>query len=144
MLKVLIAEDNILLADLLGDYLTSQNYDVCGLAHTVDEAVALADLHKPDIAVFDFRLSNGEFGSQIRERMQDKKSMAIIYVSGDPLDNKLSREDGDAYIQKPYGMKDLSRALQIVAEMKQQRDVSNLVHPKGFHLLEKARSQAVL
>ncbi len=135
MLKVLVAEDNLLLADMLEDFLISEGYDVCGLARTVDEAVKLADLHKPDLAVLDFRLAGGEYGSQIRPLLKDKINMGILYVSGDPLAGKLSTIDGDAYIQKPYGMNDLSRALRIIQEIRTNVTASPEVFPKGFHLL---------
>ena len=65
MKKVLIAEDNVLIADMLEDFLVSGGYEVCGIARTVDEAVALADLHKPDLAVLDFRLADGGYGRKL-------------------------------------------------------------------------------
>jgi two-component system, response regulator PdtaR len=135
MPKVLIAEDSVMLADMLEDFLISEGYDVCGVAHTVQEAVTLANLHKPELAVLDFRLADGEYGSQIRQLLKDKDSMGILYVSGDPLTNKLTKADGDAYIQKPYGMFDLVKALCIVQEVKTHGYISASIFPKGFHLL---------
>ena len=138
MLKVLIAEDSILLADMLEDSLESEGYDVCGIATTVDEAVLLADMHRPDIAIIDYRLSNGEFGSQIRPLLKDKVSMGILYVSGDPLNTRLTKDDGDAYIQKPYGMYDLIHALDIIVEMKSGCVVASSMFPRGFNILKSA------
>lgn len=136
MLKVLIVEDNVLLADMLEDFLVSQGCDVCGLARTVKEAVGLADLHQPDLAVLDFRLAHGEFAPSIRPLLKDKNSMGILYVSGDPLTGYLTKADGDAYIQKPYGMYDLLRALRLVQDIKAKNHISPSVFPKGFHLLK--------
>jgi len=45
MLKVLIAEDELLIADLLEEALVANGYEVCGIARTVDEAVALEALN---------------------------------------------------------------------------------------------------
>jgi DNA-binding response OmpR family regulator len=84
----------------------------------VSEAVILADLYQPDIAILDYRLANGDFSSQIRPLLKDKVTMGILYVSGDPLNTILTKNDGDAYIQKPYGMHDIIRALTIILEMK--------------------------
>ena len=134
MPKILIAEDNVILADLLEYYLISQGFDVCGIASTVDEAVALADLHDPDIAVLDFRLG-AERASEIRARTRNKNNMAILFVSGDPLDGKLSEADGEAYLQKPYGMHELLQALRIVREIKMTRGTLPRRYPKGFHLI---------
>ena len=38
---------------MLQESLAASNYMVCGIARTVDEAVALGELHKPDLAVLD-------------------------------------------------------------------------------------------
>lgn len=136
MLKVLIAEDNVLLADMLEDFLTSESFNVCGLARTVDEAVKLADSHNPDLAVLDFRLADGELSSQIRPLLKNETTMGILYVSGDPLNHKLTKADGDAYIQKPYGMYDLVKALRTVQKLKTGANIPPASFPKGFHLLE--------
>lgn len=139
MLKVLIAEDNVILADMLEDFLVAEGYDVCGLARTVDEAVKLADLKNPDLAVLDYRLAHGEYGSQIRPLLKDKITMGILYASGDPLNNKLSKIDGDAYIQKPYGLNDIVHALRIIHEIKLHHHVPPFSFPRGFCLLEDAK-----
>lgn len=134
MLKVLVAEDNILLADVIEDFLVSGGYYVCGVANTIEEAVALADRHQPDLGVFDFRLAGGKYGSQILPRLQDKRSMGILFASGDSLENMLSSADGVGYIQKPYSEKELLHALAIVRAIKTHAPVpANF--PKGFHLL---------
>ena len=52
------------------------------------------------------------------------------------MQNRLTKVDGDAYIQKPYGMFDLIRALQIVYDIKTDVDISPSRFPKGFHLLQ--------
>lgn len=136
MLKVLIAEDNLILGDMLEDFLASQGYEVCGIARTVKEAVALADLHKPDLAVLDFRLADGEFGSEIRPLLEDQTSMGILYVSGDPLGRILTRADGEAYIQKPYGLADLTQALRTIRQIKTTGFPGSTVVSRNFHLLE--------
>ena len=135
MVKVLIAEDSILLADMLEDFLESQGFEVCGIASTVTEAVMLADLHQPDIAIFDYRLANGEFGSQIRPLLKDKLKMRILYASGDPLDKKLNHDDGDAYIQKPYGLYDLIRSIGVVLDNAPVSKIDPSLLPRGFHFL---------
>lgn len=136
IIKILIAEDNVLIADMLENFLMSEDFDVCGVAGSVSEAVALADLHKPDLGIFDFRLADGECGAQIRPLMKDPDSMGILYVSGDPLNTRLTSADGEAYIQKPYRMSDLTCALHIIQEMKTNNNFSPSLFPKSFHLLE--------
>lgn len=135
MLKVLIAEDDILIADILEDFLVAGGYDVCGVASTVDNAVTLADLHQPDLAVLDFRLADGGYGTQIRPRLKNRNNVGILYATGDGLHNELTIADGEAYLQKPYRMKDILSALRIVDEIK-KTGANSSVCPRNFHILK--------
>ncbi len=58
-MKVLIVEDDLMIADMLEEVLLAHNYCVCGIATTVTEAVALALREKPDLAIVDLRLADG-------------------------------------------------------------------------------------
>jgi DNA-binding response OmpR family regulator len=135
MLKVLIVEDNVMLADILEDTLALGGYEVCGVAHSVAAAVELADLHQPDIGVFDFRLGGGEYGSHIRPRLK-LNGMAVLYVSADDWGDTLTSADGEAYIQKPYGINDLLLAVHIAHEIKMNGDFFPIFCPKTFHRLK--------
>jgi len=68
-MKILVAEDDIMLADFLEEALLELGHDVCGVANTVAEAVALARLHRPDIAVLDMQLGGAELGTQIVDQL---------------------------------------------------------------------------
>ena len=83
MLKVLIAEDELMIADLLEDALITSGYEVCGIARTVDEAVALAALHKPDLAILDVRLAQGNRGPDIARRLSGRATLGILYATGE-------------------------------------------------------------
>ena len=53
MLKILVVEDDLMIADMAEEILVDAGYEVCGIAHTVTEGVALARQHKPDLALID-------------------------------------------------------------------------------------------
>ena len=57
MPTVMIAEDDLIMADMLAETLVEGGYEVCGIAGTVEKAVELAERHKPDLAVLDIRLA---------------------------------------------------------------------------------------
>ena len=65
MSTVMIAEDDLMMADMLEDVLDAGGYDVCGIARTVDEAVELGDRCKPDLAILDIQLAEGGIGTDI-------------------------------------------------------------------------------
>jgi DNA-binding response OmpR family regulator len=59
MPTVMIAEDDLLMADMLEDVLIGGGYEVCGIARTVEQAVELGERYKPDLAILDIRLAEG-------------------------------------------------------------------------------------
>jgi two-component system, response regulator PdtaR len=139
MLKVLIAEDELMIADLLEEALIMSGYEVCGIARTVDEAVALANLHKPDLAVLDVRLARGDRGPDIARRL-GRETLGILYATGeDARHSTLTVADGNASITKPYQVEDVPRALVIVREM-MTLGTATPPFPLGFRLLPELAS----
>lgn len=135
MLKVLIAEDELLIADLLEETLLASGYEVCGIARTVDEAVLLGDRYKPDLAVLDVRLAKGGRGPEIAQRLGRKGKLGVLYATGDDARNSaLTLADGEASIAKPYRTEDVLRALIIVREMVTGGHATP-PFPSGFRLL---------
>jgi DNA-binding response OmpR family regulator len=101
-LKVMIAEDDILLADMLEEALTKGGYEVCGVADTVEKAVELGERYKPDLALLDIRLAKGGSGTDIPARLNRPASMGVLFASGHAGQTSLTKTDGDALITKPY------------------------------------------
>ena len=145
MLKVLIAEDELMIADLLEETLTASGYEVCGIARTVDEAVALAERHNPDLAVLDVRLARGGRGTDIARRLSNRGTMGILYATGDDVRHStLTLADGNASIAKPYQHEDIVRSLLIIREI-MTAGTATRAFPPGFRLLpEPARSPLAL
>jgi DNA-binding response OmpR family regulator len=118
MLKVLIVEDELMIADLLELMLVDSGYDVCGIARTVDEGVVLGTLHQPDLAVLDVRLALGGRGPEVAHRLNSKGKFGVLYATGDDARNSaLTLDDGEAAISKPYRTADVVRGLEIVREI---------------------------
>jgi DNA-binding response OmpR family regulator len=88
MLKVLIAEDDLMIADQAEAVLGRHGYEECGIARTVAEAVALGRHCKPDLAVIDLRLAEGGLGSDIVPDL--RKLGRLLYASG----NLTNPDDG--------------------------------------------------
>ncbi len=117
MLKVLIAEDDLMIADLAEKILVEHGYEVCGIARTVPEAVALGQRHKPDLAVLDLRLADGGLGTEVAAQLDDGHRPGVLYASGNISNVMLTATDGDACLAKPYRSSDLLRSLEIVNDI---------------------------
>jgi CheY-like chemotaxis protein len=139
ILKILIAEDNLMIADMAEDLLVHQGYEVCGIAATVDEAVALGLRHKPDLALIDFRLADGGLGTEVATRLRDVGRIGVLYATGNDAANALEDAEGEACLCKPYQTEDLMRGLEIVAEIV-ATGAAAPPFPRGLQLLRRAYS----
>jgi two-component sensor histidine kinase/ActR/RegA family two-component response regulator len=134
MPTVMIAEDDLFMADMLSDVLVEAGYDVCGIARTVEEGVALGERHKPDLAVLDVRLAAGGLGTDIAARLTKTGRPGILYATGNIGTIGLTKADGEACLGKPYQPDDVISALKIVAQMVSTGEAP-APFPRGFHVL---------
>src|SRR6185437_11159837 len=102
MAKVLVAEDDLMIADFLEEILIEAGHTVCGIARTVGEAAAMATALRPDLAIFDLCLAQGGRGTDIRARVTGGDRIGILFASGNIDAIRLTGADGDASIRKPY------------------------------------------
>ena len=136
MAKVLIAEDELILADLLESTLLNSGYEVCGIARTVAEGISLARYHRPDFAIINFHLANGDRGTDLAAELEDIPALGILFVTGN-VGNALTSANGHACLTKPYRENEVRRALEIVGEIV-AGGTSSLPFPRGFKVLPEA------
>jgi CheY-like chemotaxis protein len=139
MSKVVIVEDDLMIADMAKETLLGCGYDVCGIARTVSEAVALCRRHKPDLAVIDVRLddmalADRSLGTDVVARLGSMGQLGVLYASGNLTSAMMTIIGGHACLAKPYASDDLVRALEIVAEIVAAGTASP-PFPRGFRVL---------
>jgi DNA-binding response OmpR family regulator len=139
MVKVLIVEDDLMLADLAEAILVEHGYEVSGIARTVAHAVALARRFMPDLVILDLRLAQGGLGTEVAAQLSPLGAPGILYVSGNM--SKVVLTGGDASLDKPYRSVDLLRGLEIVAEVL-ATGKAEPPFPRGFHLLQGASTRS--
>jgi len=141
--KVLIAEDDLLIADMIEAILITHRYEVCGIAQTVAEAVDLVRERRPDLAIIDLRLADGGLGTEIAPQLGPLDRPGILYATGNASQVVLTTEDGVACLTKPYRSEDLLSGLRIVAEIVATGTTST-PHPRGFEVLRPPATTAAV
>ena len=143
MVKVLIVEDDLMMADFMEELLVDHGYEVSGIARTVVDAVALARHSRPDLVILDLRLADGGLGTEVAAQLPPVGRPGILYVTGNM--SQLVLTNGDACLAKPYRSVDLLRSLEIVAEIATTGKAEPPI-PRGLQLLHPAaiKSRAVL
>jgi DNA-binding NarL/FixJ family response regulator len=112
--RILVVEDDFLVATEIEIALSNAGFDVAGVAADADEAVALAESKHPALAVMDVRLAGGSDGIQAALEMFRKLGIRCIFATAH--DNQDSRERAKlaeplGWLQKPYSMRSLVNAV---------------------------------
>ncbi len=139
MPKVLIVEDDLMLADFAEEILVEHGYVVSGIARTVAEAVALTRQSRPDLVMLDLRLADGELGTEFAAQLPPAGKPGILYVTGNR--SQVALTGGDGCLSKPYRAVDLLRSLAIVAEIV-ATGKAQPPFPSGFQVLNPAAAES--
>jgi CheY-like chemotaxis protein len=108
-LRVLVIEDNALIAMLLSELLVGMGHDVCGTAATEAEAIMDATRYRPDLMIVDAGLGRGSGVSAVEEILR-AGPLAHLFISGDA--GRVQRRKPDAVVvQKPFRETELARAI---------------------------------
>ena len=97
--RVLIVEDEIIVALSLERSLGSFGYDVVGLATKGSDAIRIAEELKPDIALIDINLEDEIDGIDVAERLREIGDIPFVYLTSYSGDEILKRAIGT----RPYG-----------------------------------------
>ena len=116
-LRILLADDHVIVRQGVKNLLTQAGYDVVGEATDGREAVQLArDLH-PDIALLDLAmpLLNGiDAAREIRKVSSQTKSILLTMQNEGPYVAEAFRAGAKGYVLKTQGAKELCEAIQEV------------------------------
>jgi DNA-binding NtrC family response regulator len=113
--KVLIVEDEFIVANNLRQVLQRFGYEVCGIAATAEEADEILKNNKPDIALLDIRLPGERSGIDIARKLKTE-NIAFIYLSANSNQKVLEEAkttEPYGFLVKPFRKKDLMVMLDI-------------------------------
>jgi signal transduction histidine kinase len=114
--RLMIVEDEGLVALDIRRRLEALGYVVVDLASTGEDAVRKEELHRPDLILMDIRLGKGMDGIEAAERIQSARPVPIVYLTANSDRATLDRArvtGPHGYILKPFR----DRELQIALEM---------------------------
>lgn len=113
-MKVLVLEDEPLLAMLLEESLVELGHEVAGSAATVDQALAALDGGEVDFALLDYSLADEANAGPVAERLRDV-AIPFVYLTGH-RSLPMGEEIPDApLLSKPFTLDQLDDALRLAA-----------------------------
>lgn len=104
-IKVLIVEDEILIARSIERYLVKKDYNVVGVAISYEEATKLYLKEKPDLALLDIRLNGEKTGIDVANFIRTQSPISIYIYLTSQIDRNNLQKAGETlpagYLSKP-------------------------------------------
>ncbi|EWY40077.1 chemotaxis protein CheY [Skermanella stibiiresistens SB22] len=117
--KILIVEDQMLIAMDLERLIEGMEYQVCGLARTRAEAIRLAEEHRPDLVVMDVRLADGGDGIAVAREMRQRFNIGALMISGQIDAAQAEQAQAEIFLRKPFEARQLRRAIADALRLRQ-------------------------
>ena len=148
MLKVMIIEDEPLIALNLKKLLEKKGFEVTGHAGCFEDAHTLFYANKPDIVLSDIKLENDESGIEVVKHLKKMSDFCVMYLTSYGDDAMIEKALGThpvAYITKPFKEIDLNAALKLALNtFKNKHTHSDFYYNKETQTLFYQNKQIVL
>jgi DNA-binding NtrC family response regulator len=110
MAKILVLEDEILIAMLLRDWLAEMGFDPVGPVASIRDALELIDRGDLDAAILDVRLADGD--SYVAAEALQAKSIPFAFASGHATAGIDPRFPAAPVLSKPFEFDDVQGLLE--------------------------------
>jgi len=118
-LRILIVEDDMVIAANISLQLTKLGYEVTGIESRGEEAIHHAKENLPDIILMDINLKGQIDGVETAKSIQKFSDIPLIYLTGnsDEVSFQKAKETHPfAFISKPFNKLNLERTVALVVE----------------------------
>lgn len=132
-MKILILEDDPVLASLTAETLQDHGHSIVGPAHTPAEALRLVTAHPVDVAFVDINLNHHDEGIHVAQTLREDHHIQSLYLSGKFI--AADDEGGEAIglLAKPYSIDDLVNSASITQAWL-EGEVSDIQAPRGLDI----------
>lgn len=116
--RILIVEDELLIAEMLSDFLQTLGYSVCGIVSEVDAAVEFFKTQqKPDLVFVDINLESDKTGFDLAGLLVEEFQVPYVFLTSYADVKTMSRAVGmgpEAYLLKPFKSADIFTTVEII------------------------------
>ncbi|MCI2229296.1 response regulator [Polaribacter sp. MSW13] len=114
--KILVVEDEIIIADNICDALEELGYDALEPAINYTEAIGRIEEEQPDIAILDIHLSGKKTGIDIAKEIRESYNFPFIFLTSNSDEftlNQAKEVMPPAYLVKPFSKDELYTSIEI-------------------------------
>lgn len=137
MTKILIVEDETIVALDTKSTLIKLGYEVTDIVTNYDEAISSFLDKKPDIILMDIFLHNSLSGIEVSKKINEISNTPIIYMSAycdDEILSQAAKTEPFGYLVKPFNRNDLKSILNMVSYKLQKKSVDNYLANGKFRI----------
>lgn len=123
--RVLVVEDDMIIAANVSLQLTNLGYDVTGIETRGEEAIVHAQVNTPDIILMDVNLKGRLDGIETASKIQENNNIPIIYLTANTDEATFSRAKEThpfAFIPKPLNIIQLQRTFALAVEQLKEKN----------------------
>lgn len=114
--KILIVEDEPIIAMDIKSYLRKLGYQVIGIAHDSEQALDMIYTRQPDLVLLDIRIDGTRDGIQIAGIINEKYDIPFLFLTSHSDEHTLDRATATkpyGYIVKPFDENDLKTSVAV-------------------------------
>jgi diguanylate cyclase (GGDEF)-like protein/PAS domain S-box-containing protein len=114
--RILVVEDEGLIARDIENMVRNAGYEVCGVVSSGEEAVEEADKTEPDLILMDIILQGSMDGVEAAEKIRGRLNIPVIYLTAHTDENTLERAkltEPLGYTLKPVEQKELLTVIEM-------------------------------
>ena len=118
--KILIVEDQKIIALDLKSSLKKRGYDIIGISGNGEDALKLTEERRPDLILMDIMLEGEKDGIETAQEINKNRRIPIIYLTAlTDVDTYLKavRTEPHKYLMKPVEIESLERAIEEIFEV---------------------------
>lgn len=123
-IKVMVVEDQPILAMELELMLTDYDCEVVGLAMDQPSALMLARRHEPDLALVDVNLLDGLTGPQVAHELVEHHGVAVVFMTANPEQIPEGFSGALGVVCKPFDRSTLRDVVDFARRFRTSGDVS--------------------
>jgi DNA-binding LytR/AlgR family response regulator len=114
--KILVVEDESLVAMDMVDMLTRMGYELLPAAMGFTDAVNILENHKPDLVLVDINLSGLKTGIDLAQLLRDRYKIPFIFITSHSDKQTVSSASAtlpSGYLIKPFDAEDLFTSIEV-------------------------------
>lgn len=122
--KVLIVEDEVIIADDIYEMLEEEHFKNIRIAQDKSSAIAKMKSFAPDIILMDINLNGKNSGIELAK--EKNENATIIFITGqndNALMNEAFKTNPEAYLTKPVKKTDLLASINLAMQKKQNQSI---------------------